>query len=108
MLHLESEQLKTAGKIDIPYRHLFLAMIGVNQILAGFASAFTGAVTGFLIQVLFFHTDYGTDYGWLFWLVGIILVIGSFLQTKTELKTRGALFGTGYLSGLLFSSICGL
>jgi hypothetical protein len=83
-------------------------MTGVNQIFAGFVSAFTGAVTGFLIQVLFFSTDYGTGYGWLFWLVGIILVIGSFLQTKTELKTSGVLFGIGYLCGLLFSSFCGL
>ena len=79
-----------------------------NSFEAGFASAVGGAVAGFLVKVLLLSNDYGTDFDWLFWLIGFTIIIGSWLQTNNELKNNGTLFGIGYLAGLLVSTIAGL
>jgi hypothetical protein len=57
---------------------------------------------GFRFHSLYFSGDYGTDYGWLFILIGIILVVGSTLEAIAMCDANGGCFAAGYILGLFF------
>ena len=72
-----------------------------NQFVEGVLFAIAGFVSDVLIKALFFSGNFGTDYGWLFILIGVILVIGSLAEAITVVDSKGCCFAVGYLIGLL-------
>jgi len=76
--------------------------MGNNLFVEGLLFAIAGFVSDVLIKVFFFSGDYGTDYGWLFILIGIILVVGSTLEAIAMCDANGGCFAAGYILGLLF------
>ena len=72
-----------------------------NQLVDGLVFAIAGFVSDVLIKAFFFSGDFGTEYGWLFILIGIILIIGSVIEAITVCDAKGGWFAVGYLLGIL-------
>ncbi|WP_400218966.1 hypothetical protein [Methanomethylophilus alvi] len=73
-----------------------------SQFVEGLLFAIAGFLTDVLIKAFFFSGDYGTDYGWLFILIGIILIVGSAIGAYKTCDAKGGWFAAGYLVGLVF------
>ena len=67
----------------------------------GIVAAIVGFASDVLIKALFFNGDFGTDYGWLFILIGVIIILCSAIEAIKECDTKGVLFSLGYLIGLI-------
>ncbi len=72
-----------------------------NQFVEGILFAIAGFVSDVLIKAFFFSDDFGTNYGWLFILVGIILIVGSAIEAIKVYDAKGACFAAGYFLGML-------
>ena len=72
-----------------------------DKFTEGILAAIAGFVSDVLIKAFFFSGDFGTDYGWLFILVGIILIVCSVIEAIKECDAKGGLFAIGYIVGMI-------
>ena len=72
-----------------------------NQFVEGILFAIAGFVSDVLIKAFFFSGDFGAGYGWLFILIGVIMIVGSAIEAVTVCDSKGACFAAGYFLGIL-------